>query len=230
LAAVAEVTPGGRRERKKHQTSVALAEAALTLFAERGFAETTVEEIADAADMSARTFFRHFASKEAVLFADDDERREIWIGALRNRPLDESVLTTIREAALALAADYTPAKDFVRFDLARRHRSIGAYWFAIGVGWENVLAEEIAARLELSSKYDVTPRTLAAAAMGAWRVAQANWAYDRGRRSLREHVEHSFTVLARLGALTPPARATSTAVVDVRGEQPQLTETQREAR
>ena len=209
---------GGRRERKKHQTSVALAEAALKLFAERGFVETTVEEIADAADMSSRTFFRHFPSKEAVVFADDEARRELLVGALRERPQTEPVLTTVREAALALADDYTAAKEFVRFDLARRHRSIGAQWLAIGNAWENALAEEIAARLELPSKFDVTARTLAAAAMGAWRVAQSNWAYDRGRRSLREHVERSFTVLSRLGTLTPPGPESNGAVVNVRAD------------
>ena len=209
---------GGRRERKKHQTSVALAEAALKLFAERGFAETTVEEIADAADMSSRTFFRHFPSKEAVVFADDEARRELLVGALRERPETEPVLQTVREAALVLADDYNAAKEFVRFELVRRHRSIGAQWLAIGTAWENVLAEEIAARLELPSKFDVTARTLAAAAMGAWRVAQSNWAYDRGRRSLREHVERSFTVLSRLGALTPPWPESSGAVVNVRAD------------
>ena len=200
---VPEVT-GGRRERKKHQTSVALAEAALRLFAENGFAETTVDEIAEAADMSSRTFFRHFSSKEAVVFADDDQRRDAWIKALRDRPRHEPILVTIREASLVLAEDYEPGKDFFRWELAMRHRSVGARWLQIGNKWELVLAEEIALRLGLPSKYDVTARTLAAAAMGAWRVAQANWVYERGQRPLGHHLLRTYSVLATLGTLTPP--------------------------
>lgn len=220
------VTPEGRRERKKHQTSVALAEAALRLFAERGFAETTVEEIADTADMSSRTFFRHFASKEAVVFADDRERRDLWIDALRARPAGEAILDTVREASFELAADYAPEKDFFRFELARKHRGVGAQWVANGTAWELALAAEIASRLELRSKYDVTARTLAAAAMGAWRVALDNWAFERGRRSLREHLELTFAVLSNLAHLTPPV-ATTVHVVDVRRPE---TETIEEAR
>jgi len=215
---VADVTPGGRRERKKHQTSVALAEAALRLFAERGFAETTVEEIADAADMSARTFFRHFPSKEAVVFADDAERRDVWAEAFRSRPAGEPILQSIREASLVVADDFVLDEDFLRFDLARRHRSVGAQWFQNATVWESVAGAEIAARLGLPSKYDVTARTLAAAAMATWRVAQANWAYDKGKRSLREHVERSFGVLSRMDTLAPPVQEALVTrhVVDVR--------------
>jgi AcrR family transcriptional regulator len=220
---VAHVTTGGRRERKKHQTSVALAEAALRLFAERGFAETTVEEIADAADMSSRTFFRHFSSKEAVVFADEPMRRDIWIDAMRVRPADEPALHSVREATLVLAEDYSPDRDFFRFELARKHRTVGSQWFQIAMSWESLLAEEIADRLELGSRFDVTARTLAASAMAAWRVAIDNWAFERGRDALRSHVDRSFTVLTHLGALTPPV-VTNGAVVDVRAGRPESIE------
>src|SRR5687768_18194798 len=122
-AAVAE-SPAGRRERKKHQTAVALHEAALKLFARQGFAETTVEEIADEVDVSARTFFRYFSSKESVIYADEGVRRETWLAALHARPHDEPLLVSIREAGLVLAEQYSPKKDFFRWELAAKHPSV----------------------------------------------------------------------------------------------------------
>ena len=72
----------GLRERKKRRTRHALAEAALSLFAEKGYDQTTVADIAAAAEVSTRTFFSYFRTKEDVLFADADERLDLVHDAL----------------------------------------------------------------------------------------------------------------------------------------------------
>lgn len=183
----------------------------MALFRERGYAETTVEDIADVADVSARTFFRYFPSKEAVVFDDEGDRRDLWIQAIQARPLDEPVLDSIREASLLLAADYHPDKDFFRWELAARSASVAAAAFQVNSRWEAAIADEVARRLDLPSKNDPTARTLAAACLGAWRAAQTAWFFGRGRTRLATHVRHSYDVLDHLGGLMP-----SPAVVDVR--------------
>jgi AcrR family transcriptional regulator len=101
-AAAACSPTAGRRERKKQRTREALVDSAFRLFAEKGFEATTVEEIADAVDVSSRTFFRYFASKEDVLLTFQDEQFCAVREAFAARPADEPVITAIRHAAVSV--------------------------------------------------------------------------------------------------------------------------------
>jgi AcrR family transcriptional regulator len=92
----------GLRERKKLRTRRAIASAALRLFDERGFEETTISDIAAAADVSPRTFFSYFPSKDDVVFAEMDERLADIRARLAERPSGESPLATFRRVADAL--------------------------------------------------------------------------------------------------------------------------------
>jgi AcrR family transcriptional regulator len=89
----------GRRERKKQETRAALEAAALRLFAERGYEQTTVEDIADAADVAVRTFFRYFSSKQHVLFGDVAHNIVGQLrAALAERPATEPPVAAVRAA------------------------------------------------------------------------------------------------------------------------------------
>lgn len=85
----------GRRQRKKLTTRQALRDTALGMFAERGFAATTVADICEAVDVSERTFFRYFASKEDVLLSDLAELLADAAAAVAGRPADEAPLDAI---------------------------------------------------------------------------------------------------------------------------------------
>jgi AcrR family transcriptional regulator len=83
------------RERKKLQTRAALADAALRLALEKGPDHVTVEEIAEAADVSVRTFFNYFPHKEHAILGRNPEHLERALDRMRTAPADESPLTTV---------------------------------------------------------------------------------------------------------------------------------------
>lgn len=94
----------GRRERKKAQTRQALSDAALRLCLERGFDDVGVREIAEAADVSLSTLFKHFPSKEALLFDRDEDLEAALVAAVRDRPAGRSIIHALRDHLLAMHA------------------------------------------------------------------------------------------------------------------------------
>jgi AcrR family transcriptional regulator len=95
----------GLRERKKQATREALARAGLELFVERGYDETTLDEIADAAGVSTRTIFAYFPCKEDILFSMLERMRDALAHALQERPPGIDALTALREFILATAPE-----------------------------------------------------------------------------------------------------------------------------
>src|SRR5258708_37994066 len=98
----------GLRERHMDRTRAAIVDAALALFQEQGFMETTVDAIAERADVGRRTFFRYFPAKESVLFHDIDAQIQTTIDALTARPEDEppfeALLAVLRGSAGRVSA------------------------------------------------------------------------------------------------------------------------------
>jgi AcrR family transcriptional regulator len=88
----------GRRERNKQRTREALIEAGVELFADKGYEHTAVREITDAADVSERTFFRYFASKEDLVLSFIRDEMHAFAVALAARPPEEEPFTAIRHA------------------------------------------------------------------------------------------------------------------------------------
>ena len=119
--APANIVPGmaretGLRERKKQRNRDTLVEAGLSLFSERGYDGTTVEEISDAVDLSARTFFRYFETKDQVLFADLPQRVEALAEVLRADE-DAGIADIVRHIVDFFVADLPRSADQMRVQL-----------------------------------------------------------------------------------------------------------------
>ncbi|TDW21783.1 TetR family transcriptional regulator [Kribbella kalugense] len=97
-----------------------LREAAMALYAERGFDGTTVADIADAAGVTARTFFRHFADKREVLFAGSEQLEQHMVLALAEAPTEATPMEAVAAAVLASAEFF----DGMRRDYSRRRAAV----------------------------------------------------------------------------------------------------------
>ncbi len=97
----------GLRERKKARTRAAIQEHALRLFRERGYEATTVEQIAEAAEVSPSTFFRYFGSKEEVVIYDALD--PILIAAWRAQPKELAPIPALRRAMTEVFGNLTPS-------------------------------------------------------------------------------------------------------------------------
>jgi AcrR family transcriptional regulator len=89
------VTGNPIRDQKVLETRSRIANAALELFVHQGYAETTIDQIAEAAGVGRRTVFRHFPTKEAILFDHLAVRRDFAIQRLQDRPQSEPALASL---------------------------------------------------------------------------------------------------------------------------------------
>jgi AcrR family transcriptional regulator len=195
--------PAGRRERKKNRTRQELIEAATKLFASRGFDETTTEDIAEAADVSQRTFFRHFSSKEAVLYGDMDELLSRYRAILEGRPAGEPLVESVRASVLALADDYDDQRKLrlLQAKLAATYPAVSAYSRAVVQhAWEMELTDSLARRMNVDPETDPRPEIIASAAMAALRHSIRRWARARGRAELPLIVTEALDALTEVAA------------------------------
>jgi AcrR family transcriptional regulator len=189
--------PLGLRARKKARTRDAIAAAALALFLERGVDGTTVEDIAAAADVSPRTFFRYFASKDDVVFAGFPDQIDRLLAMLRSRPADEPVFTSLRVAArqVVTEAELSAPEPRALLRLIHHHPGLHASYLRWLEGVEAQVAAWAADRLG-QDPHDLRPRLLAAAALTARRVATDRWLDSGGSEDLGGLLDEALAQLA----------------------------------
>ncbi|MEU7042596.1 TetR family transcriptional regulator [Streptomyces varsoviensis] len=174
---------GGLRERKKRRTRDALVRAALELFVAKGYERTTVDEIADAVDVSQRTFFRYFSNKEEVAFALQELIETRFLTEVRERPADEPPMPALRRAITTawltideeMKAVAPPQLHMRMYQVIESTPALLAVHLRRQQEAEERIAQEIARREGLDIDADPRPRVLVAAFAGAMRVAGKVW-------------------------------------------------------
>jgi AcrR family transcriptional regulator len=194
----------GRRERKKNAVRTALRSSAVRLVGEKGLDAVTIEDITEAADVSLRTFFNYFASKEEALTAPDPERLARLRLELLARPADEPALVALREVLVADATELGERRDewLRQLSVCKRDPRL---LVALAGSW-TVLERELAAALadRLGSlDDDLQAQVAAAVAVGALRVAVRRWR-NESSVPLAEVVRAGFDALDDVRHLSRP--------------------------
>jgi AcrR family transcriptional regulator len=191
------VNPSGSlRDRKKERTRRVIQAEALRLFAEKGFDETTIEEIAEAADVAPRTFFRYFSTKEEVVFWP--VYRPLLAGLMAARP-DESAVQALCHAIVdGLSAFYDQDRERVldRIKLAFHTPALQPRLRQEQATSAQAMAAVLAQRLGMSpDRLEV--RAMAAAVAAALWVAVEEWQAVEGQVELGPLIDRTLgTVLA----------------------------------
>jgi AcrR family transcriptional regulator len=191
---------GPARTVRSERTRAALRRAAVGRFLAHGIEDTSAEQIATDAGVSLRTFYRHFASKHDLLFADFDAGLQWFRGALAARPAGESVIESVQAAIFAFPYDVDAV---ARFAAMRAEAIDGQRLIRHLRNVEQAFADAVADHLRRRSKQPaaadlqlaitVTARVIAAAvfaAMEQWMVG--------ANRSLDELARMSRATLAAL--------------------------------
>jgi AcrR family transcriptional regulator len=153
----AQERPIGRRERKLQQTRSSLTRSALELFAERGFDAVTVVDIANRSDVDPSTFFRHFRSKESLLFTDMDNYVATIRPLLDERPADEPLIESLRAVSLARGGSFDYELENLRAELTESSAELRAQVVIHRESMAADLGQLIGERLGIDSQTDPRP-------------------------------------------------------------------------
>ncbi len=167
-----------------------LGQAAMDLYAERGYEQTTVAEIADRAGLTARTFFRYFADKREVLFAGAEALTEQLTRAVEAAPVTDGPLAVVAAALSVVAAHVGVDREY-----SRRRQSVIAANEDLQereltklAAWSRVLA----AGLRTRGVAEPTASLAAETGVAVFRVAFDRWLTGPARRSLARTLNESF--------------------------------------
>jgi AcrR family transcriptional regulator len=171
------------RERKKQRTRDALLRAAVELFTTRGYERTTVDDIAEAVDVSQRTFFRYYAGKEEAALALQELVVARFVEAVRERPAEEAPMEALKQAVLEgwqtlneVIEAVVPVELYLRmYRVIESTPVLLAAHLRRNLEIEEAMARVLAEREGLDVDADPRPRLAVAVFGGVMRVTERQW-------------------------------------------------------
>lgn len=193
----------GLRERTRSAVRKEIAEAANALFVERGFEATTIDDIAAAVGMSQRSVFRYFATKEEIVLGKFDFVVDDMLAALRARPADEDVWTSLHRVfdvlvSLAEAPGHEHTVEPIHRVIFEAPALLAGYLQKLQHMQEAVVAELRDRAEAAGTPYavdDPTPRALTAAAFGCLVAAQHSWLASGATGSFRDAIDRAMATV-----------------------------------
>ncbi|WP_284945085.1 TetR family transcriptional regulator [Acidisoma cladoniae] len=186
--------PEGIRARKQRQTRQRIAEAGLRLFLANGFDATTLDAIAEAADISRRTFFHYFESKEAILVALESEAEAAFKVALADMPADVAPLDAVRDALMVMISQYESDEAIAIDRLMRSTDALLARKQANYERQEQALFNALAEKWPSPARHPRL-RMVALVGIGAMRLAAEQWNKEDGCQPLKSYLVEMFSQL-----------------------------------
>jgi AcrR family transcriptional regulator len=159
----------GLRERKKQRTRETISRVALELFVERGYHATTLAEIAEAAEVSTRTIFAYYPSKEDILFSDFPALLDAVAQTLRERPAGKDALETIRDFILTVPHGEKEELDSQRQAIIESDATLRSHMRARMVQLQDLVAAAVAEDIGADAD-DLRPHVVAASLIAAFEV------------------------------------------------------------
>ena len=181
----------GLRQRKRRDTLQRIAKAGLDLFLTKGYEETTLDDISAAAEISRRTFFYYFKSKDEILLAWQSGLVEALRKALLEEPSKQSPLDTLCNALLNLAAPFNSDSTLVIAQLLKSNDHLRAANQAKYLQLEQT-AFEVLCELWPHEQRSVQLRMIAMIGLGAFRVAVDDWTDQGGKLPFPEHLSQAL--------------------------------------
>jgi AcrR family transcriptional regulator len=175
-----------------------LERAAMELYRERGFDETTVAEIAGRAGLTERTFFRYFADKREVLFWGAAALKEFLVHAVAGAPDSTAPIDAVAAALEATSASFEERRDFARQRqaLIASHPELQERELIKLAS----LAAAIAEALRRRGVAEPAASLASEAGVAVFRIAFESWVHDPKRRTLSRHVRQSLKSLKAVAA------------------------------